>query len=151
MTSEKIQTEASTDLKAAKAQCEELRKQLLEYEEKAKAEKEELELKDKRESLEIKISFIISFILFFITFCFAVKDLADYSSWNIAEQATALLIVLTKLFGAVLSGMGASDIIVSFIMPDEETRTKGVVMFLAGTMMIFIKSVLGNAVCMPIQ
>lgn len=151
MTSERIQAEASTDLKAAKAQCEELRKQLLEYEEKAKAEKEELELKDKRKSLEIKIGFIISFILFFITFYFAVKDLADYSSWNMAEQATALLFVLYKLFGAVLSGIGASEIIVSFVMPDEETRTKGIVMFLAGTMMICLKSVLGNAVYTPIQ
>lgn len=147
----KEHSEASADLKAAKTQCEELRKQLLEYEEKAKAEKEELELKGKRKSLEIKIGFIISFILFFITFFFAVKDLADYSSWNIAEQATALLIVLTKLVGAVLSGMGASEIIVSFIMPDEETRTKGIVMFLAGTMMICMKSVLDNAVCTPIQ
>lgn len=104
----------------------------------------------KKRNLDLIIGFILSFILFFIVFASAVKDLADYSSWNIVEQSIALLIVLIKLVGAAMSGLGAGKVIASFIVPDEEERTKGVVMFLAGITMIYIKFLLSSGAA-PIQ
>lgn len=68
----------------------------------------------------------------------------NVSANNLMGNIIGILLTITRFVGIALLIYGVYEIVMSFMQNQPEAKTKGIVMALAGVVMIALKSVLGG-------
>lgn len=69
---------------------------------------------------------------------------SNVSANNLMGNIIGILLTITRFVGIALLIYGVYEIVMSFMQNQPEAKTKGIVMALAGVVMIALKSVLGG-------